>query len=74
MTPKEKRIIESDLEILFSTKAFIVPATIEVWKSLGFFHPQVRTENGALPLSSIGITALRRLTGIIQKFPELRNS
>jgi len=74
MTPKEKRTIERDLETLFSTKAFIIPATIEVWKSLGFFHPQVRTDNGALPLSPVGIAALRRLTGIVQKFPELRDS
>jgi hypothetical protein len=43
-------------------------------KSLCFFHPQVRTENGALPLSPGGIVALRRLTDIIQKFPELRDS
>lgn len=74
MTSKEKRIIERDLETLFSTKAFIIPATIEVWKSLGFFHPQVRTENGALPMSPAGTAALRRLTGIMQKIPELRDS
>src|ERR1700749_771319 len=74
MTPKEERIVDRDLQTLFSTRAFIVPATIEVWKQLDFFHPQVRTVNGALPLSPAGIASLRRITGIIQKLPELRNS
>jgi hypothetical protein len=74
MTAKDKRIVERDLEILFSVRAFIIPPTIEVWKSLEFFHPSVRTDNNTHPLSEAGIAALRRLTRIIQDIPEIRNS
>ena len=74
MTPKEKRIIEGDLAVLFSTKAFLVLKTIEDWKAVGFFHPQVRTETNSHPLSEAAIAALRRITAIMQKVPDLRRS
>lgn len=71
MTPKETRIIESDLAILFSTKAFLVLKTVEDWKAVGFSHPQVRTKSDSHPLSESGIAALRRVTVIVQRMPEL---
>jgi hypothetical protein len=74
MTPKQKRIIESDLTVLFSTKAFLVLKTMEDWKAVGFFHPEVRTETNSRPLSEAGIAALRRITGILQEVLELRES
>jgi hypothetical protein len=74
MTPKEKRIIEGDLAVLFSTKAFLVLKTIEDWKAIGFFHPEVRSKTNSHPLSEPGIAALRRITAIMQKVPELRRS
>jgi hypothetical protein len=49
MTPKEKRIIENDLKILFSPKAFQVPRSIEEWQEIGLFHPTITTEKGEFP-------------------------
>jgi hypothetical protein len=66
MTPKEKRIIENDLKILFSPKAFQVPRSIEEWQEIGLFHPTITTEKGEFPLSAAGVAALRRVTRIIQ--------
>ena len=74
MTPKEKRIIELELKTLFSVKAFLVLNTIEEWKRIGLFHPSVRTEINMHPLSDAGISALKRITGIMQRIPDLRNS
>lgn len=74
MTPKERRIIKGDLAILFSAKALLVLETIEEWKAVGFFHPQIRTESTSHPLSEAGIAALRRITDVIQTVPELRDS
>lgn len=74
MTPKEKRIISADLTTLFSLKAFPVLNTIEEWKAVGFFHPNVRTNANSHPLSEAGIAALRRITSIMQNNPELRKA
>lgn len=73
MTAKQKRIIERELITLFSTKAFLAVNTIDEWKKVGFFHPSVRTETNTHPLSDAGIAALRRITGIMQDCPELRD-
>src|ERR1700739_29161 len=73
MTPKEQRIVESDLNTLFSIKALQVPTTIEAWQKIDFFHPMIKTERGDLPLSAKGIAALRRTTRIIQAIPALKN-
>lgn len=74
MTPKEQRMVESDLSTLFSTKAFQVPTTIEAWKAIDFFHPMINTERGDLPLSTVGIAALRRITRITQAIPDLKGT
>jgi hypothetical protein len=74
MTPKEKRIIGADLTTLFSLKAFLVLDTIEEWKAVGFFHPTVRTDTNSHPLSEAGISALHRITGILQNDHALRKA
>jgi hypothetical protein len=74
MTQKERRIIEHELATLFSEKAFLVFNTIEELKRVGLFHPSVRTDTNTHPLSDAGISALRRITGIMQRVPELRDS
>lgn len=72
MTTKEKRTIGIDLSTLFSTKAFLVLKTVEDWKAIGIFHPSVRTDTNEHPLSEPGIAALRRITEIMQREPDLR--
>lgn len=42
MTPKQKRVVASDVESLFSPKAFITKPTLEDIKRLDFFHPTVK--------------------------------
>jgi hypothetical protein len=73
MTSKEQRMLENDLNVLFSPKAFQVPKTIEDWKQIGFFHPRIKTERGEFPLSAVGVAALRRITRIIQGIPALKD-
>ncbi len=74
MTPKEKRIVESNLAVLFSEKAFLVLHTNEDWKAAGYFRARVRSGTKNHPLSDEGIAALRRVTAIMQKVPELRRT
>ncbi|WP_263384788.1 HEPN domain-containing protein [Granulicella arctica] len=74
MTAKEKRIIGADLKTLFSLKAFLVLNTIEEWKAVGLVHPTVRTDENSHPLSEAGISALRRITTIMENDPALRKA
>lgn len=71
MTPKQKRIIERDVETLFSPHAFIANPTIETIKRLGPFHPTVKFNDKTLFLSANGVAALTRLIGLIGDFPLL---
>lgn len=61
LTPKQKRIVERDVETLFSPAAFLSKPTLEDIKPLGFFHPTVEYKGGMLFLSDRGDAALRRL-------------
>ena len=69
MTPKEKRIIEQDVNTLFSSRALPARPTIEEWTE----NPTVRTGQGDRPLSIVGLAALRRLTSRISDIPEVRD-
>lgn len=73
MTPKQKRIIESDVQSLFSPKAFISKPTLEDIRRLDFFHPTVKYKRGTLFLSDKGVAAVRRLTELVCDLPALRN-
>jgi hypothetical protein len=74
MNPKQRRIIERDIETLFSVRAFTVPSSVEAWMKLDFFHPTIKTDKGEFPLSPVGIAALHRLTTLISDIPEVRDS
>ena len=74
ITPKQKRIVESDVETLFSPRAFIPKPTLEDIKRLGFFHPTIKYNRGTLFLSDKGDGARKRLTGIVCSLPELLGS
>src|SRR5882724_902012 len=71
LTPKQKRIVERDVETLFSPAAFIHNPTLEGIKRLGFFHPTVEYKGGTLFLSDRGDAASKRLLDIVCSFPEL---
>jgi len=74
ITPKQKRIVESDVETLFSPRAFIPKPTLEDIKRLGFFHPTIKYNRGTLFLSDKGDAARKRLAGIVCSLPELLGS
>jgi hypothetical protein len=74
MTPKQKRIIERDIETLFSPRAFIPKITIEDIKRLGPFLPSVKYKNRTIFLSETGVAALRRLKELINNLPILAGS
>lgn len=60
MTPKQKRIVERDVESLFSLKAFVPNPSMEDIKQLGFFHPTIEYKRGTFLLSERGVAALRQ--------------
>ena len=72
-SPKEKRIIERDIETLFSPKAFLKVQTIEDIKQLFPFHPSITLNGGIKFLSEGGIAAFRRLAQSIAKMRTLEN-
>jgi Apea-like HEPN len=74
MTPKQKRIVERDLQTLFSRRAFIAKPTLEDIKRLDFFPPTVKYNRGTLFLSDKGDAALKRLTDLVCGLPELIGS
>jgi hypothetical protein len=74
MTPKQRRIVERDVENLFSPKAFISKPTLEDVMRLGFFHPTVKYKRGTLFLSDKGMAAVRRLTDLVYGLDALRDS
>jgi hypothetical protein len=65
MTPKQKRIVERDVETLFSVRAFLSNPTFEDLKRLSPFHPNIKCGRGTLFLSDKGIAALQRLKNLI---------
>jgi hypothetical protein len=70
MNPKQKRIIEQDVNTLFSNRALPVRPTLDEWMD----HPTIRTEQGDRPLSTVGLAALRRVTSLISEIPEVRDA
>jgi len=74
MTSKQKRIIERDVESLFSPGAFLPNPTLEDIKQLDFFHPTVKINRGTLFLSDKGEAALKRITDLVCGMPALSDS
>lgn len=74
MTAKQKRIVERDIETLFSPRAFLQKITIEDIKRLDPFHPSITFEKRSLFLSEKGVAALRRLIELISSLPRLAGS
>jgi hypothetical protein len=72
LQPKTKRMIERDLETLFSPRAFYSP-DIEELKKLGMqvLYREIKYKERTLFLSENGAAALRRLTQSILEVPSL---
>src|SRR5690242_16147341 len=71
---KQKRIIERDVELLFSPKAILANRSLEDVRQLDVFHPTVKVKQRTLFLSEAAIAALARLTDIISGLAEIANS
>ena len=65
MNPKQKRIIERDVETLFTPAALLVNLTAEKIKKLGVFHPTVKIGRGLMFLSDTGVSAVRRIGDLL---------
>lgn len=72
LQPKTKRMIERDLDALFSPRAFYSP-DIEELKKLGMqvLYREIKYKGRTLFLSETGAAALRRLTRSILELPSL---
>jgi hypothetical protein len=71
MHNKQKRIVEREVEVLFSVSAFLRSPTIDELMCLDPFHPSIKYKNGTLFMSKKGIAALKRLNELISGLPEL---
>lgn len=74
MKPKQKRIVERDVESLFSPKAILPKQTLEDIRQLGFFQPSIKFKGGTLYLSEKAIAALSRLTDTVCGLKEISDS
>ena len=74
MTPKQKRIVERDVETLFSVRAFLSNPTFEDLKRLSPFHPNITSGQATLFLSDKGLVALQRLTSLTSSLTLLAGS
>ncbi len=71
LSPKDKRIINYDLNLLFSIKNYIIPTTIEDYKRIGFFSPHLKVSGHYIYLKDSARAALQRVVEIIIKEYEL---
>lgn len=74
MISKQKRIVERDVETLFSPRALLTKVTIEDFKRFWLFHPSITVNNRTIFLSEKGRAALRRLRDLISDLPVLTGS
>ena len=65
LTPKQKRSIKRDIDLIFSLKGLSFPKTIDDIKEIGFFSPKVKVNKKDIYLSKDGRIALRRICDFI---------
>lgn len=71
LRPNLKKIVEKNLETLFSPGAFLRAPSFEDLKRLLIVHPNVKVKGGTIFLSEKGVCALRRLIRLLQDIPSL---
>lgn len=67
LTPKQKRTIRNDIDLISSLKGVSFPKTIDEIKEIGFFSPKIKVGKNNIYLSKNGKTALRRICDIIHQ-------
>ena len=73
LNPKQKRIIERDVETLFTPAALLANLTPEKIKKLGMFHPTIKIGRGLMFLSETGVSAVRRIGDLLAGLPAFSN-
>lgn len=73
MTPKELRIIDKNLGILFTDKAYKIIKTIDDLKGLGLFPEKITVKEKELYLSEIGSESLKKITVLILSKSNFKN-
>src|ERR1017187_2636692 len=73
LNPKQKRIIERDVETLFTPAALLRNLTPEKLRTLEVFHPTVKIGRGLRFLSETGVSAVRRIGDLLAGLPVLSN-
>jgi hypothetical protein len=75
-TPKQKRSIKSDIDLISSLKGVSFPKTINEIKVIGFFSPKIKVGKSEAYLTKNGKIALRRICDIIlqtKKYNDMLN-
>ena len=67
LTPKQKRSIKRDIDLIFSLKGLSFPKTIEEIKEIGFLSAKVKVNENEIYLSKDGRVALRRICDFIHQ-------
>jgi len=76
LSPKQKRSIRRDIELIISLKGLSFPKTIDEFKEIGFFPPSFKVKEREIYLSKDGQIALRRICDFIhqtKKYNDLLN-
>jgi hypothetical protein len=74
LTRKQKRIIEKDIETLFTPAALLGTSKLEEIKKLDVLHPTVRIGRGVMFLSNAGVSAVRRIGDALSTLPTFKGS
>lgn len=76
LSPKQRRTVARDLNVILSLKGLSFPKTIDEIKEIGFFSPRIKVYDKEIYLSENGRIALRRIcdfTHQSNKFKDLLN-
>lgn len=73
LNPKQKRIIERDVETLFTPAALLGNLTPEKIRKLDVFHPTVKIGRGLMFRSETGVSAVRRIGDLLAGLPVFSN-
>jgi hypothetical protein len=65
LSPKQRRIIKKNIELILSLKGLFLPKTIDEIKDVFFTLPRIKYENRELYLTDDGKNALRRICDFI---------
>jgi len=73
LTPKQRRIVDTDVKTLFTSREILTGQPIDhLGSSLDFLHPWRQTVKGSAPLSSVGVAALKRISETVTFLVELK--